>query len=460
MFRRLGFVLAVWCLSGPALLAQDVTTFTLDNGLEAVVIEDHRAPVAVHMVWYRVGAADEPPGKSGIAHFLEHLMFKGTDTVAPGAFSEIVKANGGSDNAFTSQDYTAYFQRIAADRVGLMMQMEADRMRNLNMTEEDVRTERQVILEERSQRTDSDPGALFREQVQAAQFLNHPYGIPVVGWRHEMETLSRSDALEFYQRYYAPNNAVLIVAGDVDPDEIRALAEQTYGALAPTPDLPPRQRPQEPPQLAERRLELRDARIAQPYLFRSYLAPPRQSGNQAEAAALSVLAEVLGGNQSTAVLARTLQIEATTAIQTSAFYDSVSLDPSTFGLAVAPADGVTLQEAEAALDQTLAEFLEQGIDDDQFARIKTRMRAAEIYDRDSTRSQVQRYGAALTSGLTVEDVKEWPQILQAVTEDDVINAARKLFDRKRAVTGYLLPPETLERAAAPMLTPATGSATQ
>lgn len=459
MIRRFGMALGVWCLSAMALWAQDVTTFTLDNGLEAVVIEDHRAPVAVHMVWYRVGAADEAPGKSGIAHFLEHLMFKGTDTVASGEFSDIVKANGGSDNAFTSQDYTGYFQRIAADRVGLMMQMEADRMRNLNMTEQDVITERQVILEERSQRVDSDPAALFREQVQAAQFLNHPYGIPVIGWRHEMETLSHDDALEFYRRYYAPNNAILIVAGDVDPQEIRDLAEKTYGALAPTPHLPPRIRPQEPPQLAERRLVLRDARIGQPYLFRTYLAPSRRSGAQQEAAALSVLAEVLGGDQTTSVLGRKLQFDSRTAIQASAFYDSVSLDPSTFGLAVVPADGVTLEAAEAELDRVLAEFLAEGIDNDQFARIKTRMRAAEIYDRDSTRRQVQRYGSALTSGLTVADVQEWTTVLQAVTEDDVIAAARNLFNRDRAVTGYLMSAEPAEQAAAanqPQASPAAG----
>lgn len=459
MIWRVGVALWAILLSSASVSAQDVTTFNLDNGLEAVVIEDHRAPVAVHMVWYRVGAADEAPGKSGIAHFLEHLMFKGTDTVASGKFSEIVKANGGNDNAFTSQDYTGYFQRIAADRVGLMMQMEADRMRNLNMTEQDVVTERQVILEERNQRIDSDPAALFQEQVQAAQFLNHPYGIPVIGWRQEMEKLSHDDALEFYRRYYAPNNAILIVAGDVDPQEIRALAEKTYGVLVPNPALPQRTRPQEPPQLAERRLSLRDARIGQPYLFRTYLAPTRRSGDQAEAAALTVLAEVLGGNQVTSVLSRSLQFESRTAIQTSAFYDSVSLDPSTFGLAVVPADGVTLEEAEAKLDSVLADFLEQGIDDAQFARIKTRMRAAEIYERDSTRSQVQRYGSALTSGLTVEDVREWPEVLQAVTEEDVIAAGRSVLNRNRAVTGYLMAPETLESAAADPAT-STGKTTR
>src|SRR6056297_2795767 len=231
MIGRLGVLAMIWLLAAMPLRAETVSGFTLDNGLEVVVIEDTRAPVVVHMLWYRVGAADEPPGKSGIAHFLEHLMFKGTDTLAPGEFSETVKANGGSDNAFTSWDYTGYFQRVAADRLPLMMEMEADRMRNLAMSEDDVRTERQVILEERSQRVDSDPASQFGEQRRAAQYLNHPYGIPIIGWRHEMETLDQDAALDFYRQYYAPNNAILIVAGDADPDEVRRLAEKHYGPI-------------------------------------------------------------------------------------------------------------------------------------------------------------------------------------------------------------------------------------
>ena len=245
----------------PAAADVPVTTFTLDNGLDVVVIEDHRAPVVVQMIWYRVGAADEPPGHSGIAHFLEHLMFKGTEKVAPNAFSGIVEAQGGDDNAFTSWDYTAYFQRIAADRLDLVMEMEADRMRNLRLTDEDVATERQVILEERAQRTDSDPSALLIEQMRAAQFQNGPYGIPVIGWRHEMEALSREDALSYYERFYAPNNATLIVAGDVTPEQVRELAERHYGPLEPSDGIGPRLRPQEPPQLAERRITLADERV-------------------------------------------------------------------------------------------------------------------------------------------------------------------------------------------------------
>ena len=223
LFRAL---VAFVALSATQATAAEISSFSLDNGMDVVVLEDHRAPLVVHMVWYRVGAADEPAGKSGIAHFLEHLLFKGTDDLEPGEFSATITRNGGTDNAFTNQDYTAYFQRIAADRLELMMQLESDRMRDLEMTEADVATERDVVLEERNMRTENNPGALFGEQRDAAQYMNHPYGIPVIGWKHEIQQLNRTDAFAFYRRYYAPNNAVLVVAGDTTPDEVRALAEK------------------------------------------------------------------------------------------------------------------------------------------------------------------------------------------------------------------------------------------
>ncbi|WP_235816237.1 M16 family metallopeptidase [Phaeovulum vinaykumarii] len=418
--------------AGPA-----VSEFTLPNGLRAVVIEDHRAPVVVHMVWYRIGAADEMPGKSGVAHFLEHLMFKGTDDMAPGELSRVVEANGGSDNAFTSYDYTAYFQRIAADRLGLVMKMEADRMRDLLLSPDDWQTEREVILEERNQRTDSDPAALFSEQRRAAQYLNHPYGRPVIGWRSEMEQLTRADALDWYRHHYAPDNAVLVVAGDVTPAEVERLARTYYGPLAPAGDVAPRARPQEPAQLAERRLVMRDARVSQPYLTRSYLAPERDPGDQAQAAALTILAELLGGNSATSVLGRALMHESPVAIYAGARYDGVSVDDTTFSLVVVPAPGVTMQDAEDALDATLAKFLEDGPDPDAFARIRTRVRASEIYAADHVEGLAHRYGEALATGLSVEDVKGWPAALMAVTPDQVMAAARDVLDRRHAVTGWL-----------------------
>ncbi len=416
---------------------EQVTSFTLDNGMEVVVIEDHRAPVVVHMVWYRAGSADEPRGVSGVAHFLEHLLFKGTETLEPGEFSKTVAENGGSDNAFTSLDYTGYFQRVAADRLGLMMQMEADRMVKLQIGPEDILTEREVIIEERNQRVENNPGALFREQRNAALYMNHPYGTPIIGWRHEMETLDLDDALAFYRQYYAPNNAVLIVAGDVTPDGVRALAEQHYGPLPANPDLAPRQRVEEPAHLAERRMVFRDPRVAQPYVTRSYLAPERDPGAQETAAALTLLAEVLGGGQ-TSVLTQALQFEAQTAVYAGAFYDATSLDDTSFGLIVVPAAGVSLEQAEAEMDRVIAEFLDTGIDAAQLERIKFQIKAQQIYARDDIDRLARRYGNALTSGLTIADVQAWPDVLQAVTEEDILAAARQVFDRTRSVTGYLM----------------------
>jgi zinc protease len=437
-----GACLALAITAALPALAEPVTSFTLENGLNVVVIEDHRAPVVVQMIWYRVGAADEPPGHSGIAHFLEHLMFKGTDTVGPNQFSAIVEAQGGDDNAFTSSDFTAYFQRVAADRLPLVMEMEADRMRNLRLTEEDVATEREVIIEERYQRTDSNPGALLSEQMRAAQFQNHPYGIPIIGWRHEMEQLSREDALEYYERFYAPNNATLVIAGDVEPEAVKALALEHYGPIAPSDGIVPRERPQEPPQLAERRITLADERVSEPYLIRTYLAPERDPGNQAEAAALTVLAELLGGSGQTSVLPRALQFDTQTAVYSAAFYDGLSIDDATFGLIVAPAPDVSLETAEAEMDRVIADFLKTGPDPAALDRIRTQVRAGDIYSRDDVNALARRYGEGLSVGLTLEDIESWDEALAAVTAEDIMAAAQKVFDRRNAVTGWLTRPET------------------
>jgi len=431
------------CLSvlglAPTFGAAQVTEFTLENGMQAVVIEDHRAPAVVHMLWYRAGAADEPPGSSGIAHFLEHLMFKATETLENGEFSETVEANGGSDNAFTSWDYTGYFQRVAADRLGLMMQMEADRMRNLRLTDEDIETERSVVLEERAQRTDSNPGALFSEQMRAALYLNHPYGIPIVGWRHEMETLDRADVFDFYQRNYSPDNAILIVAGDVTPEEVQALAEEYYGPLEPS-GIAPRARPSEPPNIADRRVYYEDPRVSDPYVVRNYPAPERDPGDQRMAAALTLLSNVLGGSGATSVLPRVLQVEEERALYASTSYAGMNLDDTVFSVFNVPVPGVSLEEAEADMDRVIAQFLEDGIDPDQFERIKFQWAADQVYMQDNASRLARTYGAALTSGLTVADVQEWPDIIASVTAEEVMAAARLIFEDTRSVTGYLTAP--------------------
>ncbi len=437
MTRFLALAAALLFAPLNAFADDSVTDFKLDNGMEVVVIEDHRAPVAVHMAWYRSGSADETPGVSGVAHFLEHLLFKGTDTLEPGEFSATVARNGGNDNAFTSYDYTAYYQRVAADRLELMMKMESDRMVNLRLDEGDIETERNVILEERNQRVDNNPSALFREQKGAVQYLNHRYGVPIIGWRHEMESLSLDDALSYYGTYYSPNNAILIVAGDVTPDEVKTLAEKYYGVIPANPDLPERIRAIEPPQTAERRMIFRDPRVAQPWVNRSYLAPARDSGAQEKAAALVLLSEILGGGQ-TSLLNERLQFDKQMVVYAGAGYGAGALDDTTFDLYVVPKPGVSLQEAEDAMDAVIAEFLENGVDEEQLARIKMQLKASQIYARDDVESIANRYGRALTQGLTVADVQAWPDVLQAVTVDDIMAAARDLFNRDRSVTGWLM----------------------
>ena len=434
------FFAAMALLTAPlAAQAAEVTNFTLDNGMEVVVIEDHRAPVVVHMVWYKIGSADEPVGASGVAHFLEHLLFKQTDMLAAGEFSATVAANGGSDNAFTSYDYTAYFQRIAADRLELMMKMESNRMNNLAITEDDIATERNVVLEERNQRTENSPGALASEQFRAALYQNHRYGVPIIGWKHEMEQLELSDTKAFYDLYYSPNNAVLVVAGDVFPDEVKALAETYYGVLPAEENLPPRIRPQEPPQRAERRITYADPRVSQPYLIRYYLAPERDPGAQEEAAALVYLAELLGGSSFTSDLGKALQFDTQTAVYTNASYDGSSLDTSTFSFIVVPSDGVALSDAEAAMDQVIADFMQNEIDPARIDSIRTQLRASEVYALDDVQGLARRYGAALTQSLTVADVQAWPDILQSVTEADIKAAAAKVFNRDQSVTGWVVP---------------------
>ncbi|MEM8753034.1 MAG: pitrilysin family protein [Pseudomonadota bacterium] len=420
-----------------------ISSFTLENGMQGVVIEDNRAPVVTHMVWYKVGAADEPSGKSGIAHYLEHLMFKGTDEIPEGAFSKIVAENGGQDNAFTSVDYTAYFQRIASDRLELVMRMEADRMVDLRLTDAIALPERDVVLEERNQRTENDPGSLLSEQADAALYLNHPYGVPIIGWRSEIQNLTREDALDFYEAHYAPDNAILVVAGDVSVDEVRRLAEAHYGPI-PAKGIEPRVRPTEPPHRAARRLELSDPRVRQPYVVRRYLVPSRRTGGDETAAALAMLAEIAGGGGVTSRMAKKLQLEDRIAINSGAFYRSSTYDDGVFGVYGVPAEGVDLDVVEAALDDVMAEIAATGPTEAELERARTVIRAAEIYAQDSQRGLAQRYGAGLTTGLTIERIEAWPDKLAAVTAEEVRDAARKWLREDYSVTARLLRAEEEE----------------
>jgi zinc protease len=415
-----------------------ISNFTLANGLELVVIPDRRAPVITHMIWYKVGSADETPGKSGLAHFLEHLMFKGTAKHPTGEFSKIVATIGGQENAFTSDDYTGYFQRVPTEQLKAMMELEADRMTGLQLTDKVVLPERDVILEEWNQRIGNNPRAKLGEQIDAALFLNHPYGRPVIGWRHEMEQLSRDDALNFYKRFYGPNGAVVVIAGDVEPEQAKKFAEETYGKVKRNDIIvAPRVRPKEPPPVAVRSLTLADARVEQPLMQRSYLVPSFANAQRGESEALEVLAHILGSGSSSR-LYRTLAVDKPVAVSAGAGYDSSALDLSKFTIYGSPRPGISLQQFEIEADAVIAELILKGISAEELERAKSRLIADAVYAQDNQATMARWYGAALMTGATVQDVQKWPERIRAVTAAEVQDVARKWLDKRRSVTGYLI----------------------
>jgi zinc protease len=418
-------------------------TFTLRNGLQVVVITDRRAPVVTHMMWYRVGAADEPRGHSGIAHFFEHLMFKGTREIAPGEFSRTVARNGGDDNAFTGWDYTAYYERIARDRLELVMRMEADRMRNLRFSDETFASERDVIAEERRQRTDNNPGAVLGERMRAMLWPHHPYGTPVIGWLHEINSLDRETALQFYQTWYAPNNAILVVAGDVNADELRPLAERYYGRLRPTRDLPARTWVSDPPNVGPMRVTHRDEKVRQPSMSRMYRAISYAIDEGRQAHSLDVAIEILGGSE-TSRLYRALVEQQRIAVSAGAGSNTSGLGGGSVSVYATPAEGVSLETVEAAVDRVIADFLRDGPTEAELARAKSSLSAAAIYARDSQESLANIYGSSLAQGESIEDVVTWGDDIDAVTRDEALTMARQTLDIDASVTGWLLPPEGAE----------------
>jgi len=415
-----------------------VAEFTLANGLQVLVIPDHRAPVVTQMVWYKVGAADEPPGSSGIAHFLEHLMFKGTDTIPPGQFSKIVARNGGEDNAFTNHDVTAYFQRVAKDRLPMVMAMEADRMANLRLSEDDVTTERKVILEERRSRVDNDPSSILQEQMMDALYTKHPYGIPIIGWAHEVAALDRDDALGFYKRFYAPNNAILVVAGDVEPDKVKKLAEETYGKLPRHGAVSGRVRPQEPEHSAPVRVELDDARAGRMTVQRYYLAPSYASAAPGEAEALDLLMRIAASGP-VSRLYRRLVIEQKIAASAGGWYSDSGLDTGRVAFYAIGAEHVKPAELEKAMDGVIAELRDSGITQGELDRARSAYLAEFIYTRDSQSRMARHYGWRLATGMTVADVEAWPERLKQVTVASIRDMARKYLVDNNSVTGILVP---------------------
>jgi zinc protease len=415
-------------------------SFALENGMNVLVIPDHRAPVVTHMVWYEVGAADETPGKTGLAHFFEHLMFKGTEKIAPGQFSRIVARNGGQDNAFTHYDFTAYFQVIAKDRLPLVMEMEADRMINLELTDAEVLPERDVVLEELRMRIENSPSALLQSEMNAALYGGHPYGRDIIGHKSEISQLGTEDALDFYRRFYTPNNATLIVAGDITADELKPLAERYYGSIARRAPNFVRERPSVEWPGEDKRIVRRDPRVNEATWMRYYPAPSYASAREEEAPVFDVLAEILGGG-TTSRLYRALVVEQGVAAGVQSWYEGSRLDEGKFGIYALPRAGGALDALEKAVEQEVARLLETGVTDEELERAKTVIVASAVYARDSQRSMAYAYGEGLMTGLGVEDIHEWPERVAAVTKDDVLAAAKKIFEGTHFVTGELLPGE-------------------
>lgn len=416
-------------------------SFTLDNGLRVVVIPNNRAPVVTHMVWYKVGAADELPTKSGLAHYFEHLMFKGTDTLAPGEFSKVVKDLGGNDNAFTGQDYTAYYQSIAVEHLEKMMEMEADRMMNLKISDEDFISEKSVVTEERRQRTDNDPKALFGEQMREALFANHPYGTPVIGWMHEIESYDWDDVKTFYDTWYAPNNAVVIISGDTTAEQVKPLAEKTYGLLEPK-ELPPRTRGEVPPAIATNKMELYNDRIKQES-FQSIRLAPSYNQNKEDSLALQVLNEILSGGPTTR-LYKHLVVDNKRAVSVNLSYQSGALDYGTIWVSAIPQENISLEEIKADIQKEFDSIIEIGVTEQEVSDAIRRLQDSAVFARDSLSGPARIIGYSLLSGSSLDEIENWPTDIGKVDSTRVQAVAKKYLSAdnpyiKPPVEGYLYP---------------------
>lgn len=411
-------------LAQPALANPFETT--LANGMKLIVKEDRRAPSVVHMVWYRAGAMDEPDGVSGVAHVLEHMMFKGTEDVGPGEFNKRVAAVGGRDNAFTGKDYTAYFQQVPPAHLPAMMALEADRMQNLVLTDDEFRRELEVVKEERRLRTDDQPRALVFEQLMATAYQAHPYRRPVIGWMPDLEAMQPDDARAWYRRWYAPNNAYLVVVGDVDHREVFREAEKHYGSVAAN-ELPARRISPEPAQRGPRASVVK-APAELPYLAMAWQVPAlRDPANDREAYALQVLAAVLDGYDG-ARLTRRLVRDQQVAVSVGASYDTGNRGPALFYLHGVPAAGTTPEALQTALRAEIQRIRDDGISAEELARVKTQAVAAQVYKRDSLMGQAMEIGYLESAGMSWRDEATLLDGLRAVTADEVQAVARRYFD--------------------------------
>lgn len=413
--------------------------YTLRNGMTVALIPNNKSPVISHMVWYKIGAKDEPAGKSGVAHFLEHLMFKGTAKYGAGEFSKNVSRFGGNHNAFTSQDFTAYYQNISKDKLELVMDLESDRMENLLFDKEEINKERQVIIEERNTRTENNPRSLLREQMMASLFQNHPYGIPIIGWKHEIEDLKLEDLRKFYLDNYAPNNAILVISGDIDSESIKPLIAKYYESMMPA-DLEPYPNTKEPVHRSARKLTLNHPNVSTEQIFRYYLAPSQIYGKSEYGYALTMLSQLLGSS-STSLFYRELVEKQKIAVAASTRYNDLSHGPSVFSISATPAPGVSIDRLESEIEKIILQVIEEGFSEENIKRNKNLLIADTIYAQEDLKTLAFIYGQVLSLGLTKEYVTDWDNNINKVTNNDIKEAAKYVFDKNHSVTGYLRPPQ-------------------
>ncbi len=427
--------------------AADVQEFKLQNGMRVIVQEDHRSPVVVSQVWYRAGSLDEVNGKTGVAHVLEHMMFKGTKKVKAGQFSRLIAAAGGRENAFTGADHTCYFQQLEKSKLPLALKLEADRMANLQLTKEEFSKEIKVVMEERRWRTEDKPQSTVNEQFQSVIYQAHPYGRPVVGWMNDLENMTVEDAREWYHNWYAPNNAILVVVGDVKAQEVLKLAKQYFGPIKPRA-LPARKPQQEPDQKGERRVIVK-APAKLPYVIIGYHVPPLLDADKDwEPYALEILAGVLDGNGS-ARLNQNLVRNDRLAVDVGAGYDIIARGrQSLFELVGTPSEGKTAAELEAGLLKQLDEIKQNGVTEEELNRVKAQVIAADVYQRDSMFYQGMQIGQLEIAGFSWRILKDYPAKLQAVTPEQVQAVAKKYLNQDN-MTVATLDPQPIDPNAKP-----------
>lgn len=438
--KKNNFILtAIFFLLIPLMGAASITreSFTLDNGLKVIVINNKKTPAVSHFVWYKVGSKDDPLGKSGLAHFLEHMMFKGTKKFPKGKFSETVNKNGGEFNAFTDNDYTAYYENIGVEKLPLVMELEADRMTNISLIEDEVNKERAVVLEERSVRVDNEPLSLLHEQMMRSLYLNHPYGIPVIGWRHEIETFNSIDVDNFFQAYYTPDNAILVLSGDITANEVKPLVQKYYGNI-PKRNLNPKVITQEPKQIAARRVKYVDKRSTSSYISRYYLAPSFDNKNTEEVLAINMIASALGDDQ-TGILYNELIVKKNLAVKIDVIYDELSTSTSHLEINIMAKDQNSLNLIETSLDVILKDIITHGINDVDLVRVKNNLKAQYVYSKESYQSLALIYGKLAVLDKEFSYYENWEKNIDLVNKTMIKNTAKKLFDINHSVTGTLIP---------------------